>query len=209
MNAPTVMERLRAETADLHAGAESTDFQQGMAGGRLTRAEYTAWLGQMLHVHRTLERPLRELRRDPRFAALREEQFQEPYLLADLAALESAPEEHPALPATEALVAEIARASAEAPLALLGFHYVLEGSNNGNRFIAKRLVPALELGETGWSYLDPYGESQREKWGAFKRDMDAVGFETEQADALVAAARRMFQGIGEISVELSASRARS
>ena len=141
--APTVMERLRAETADLHSSAEGKDFQRRMVKGELTRDDYARWLGQMLLVHRALEAPLRALMGSPAFAALREEQLQEPYLLEDLDALGQDPAAVTPLPATAALVASIERAATETPLALLGYHYVLEGSNNGNRYIVRQLAPAL------------------------------------------------------------------
>jgi heme oxygenase len=205
--APTVMERLRAETADLHSSAEGKDFQRRMVAGELTRDDYARWLGQMLLVHRALEAPLRSLMLagSPAFAALREEQMQEPYLLEDLDALGEDPDAVAPLPATAALIASVERAAAETPLALLGHHYVLEGSNNGNRYIARKLVPALGLNGRGHRYLDPYGAEQPAKWAQFKRDMDAVGFATEDADLLVAAAREMFTGIGQISEALDAS----
>ena len=142
----TIMTRLREETRDLHASAEGKAFQRRMLSGELSREEYVAWLGQMLLVHRALEAHLRRLwQTDPAFAALREEQFQEPYLLADLAALDDASGGHAPLAATAALIADIERAAVETPLALLGHHYVLEGSNNGNRYIVRRLAPALGI----------------------------------------------------------------
>lgn len=205
--APTVMERLRAETADLHSSAEGKDFQKRMVKGELTREDYARWLGQMLLVHRALEAPLRGLllAGNPAFAALREEQMQEPYLLEDLDALGQDPRSFTPLAATAAMVAAIEQRAKETPLALLGYHYVLEGSNNGNRYIARKLVPALGLNGQGHRYLDPYGAEQPAKWAQFKRDMDAVGFSPEDADLLVTAAREMFTGIGEISEALDAS----
>ncbi len=113
MTDATVMTRLREETRDLHASAEGKAFQRRMLSGELSRDEYVDWLGQMLLVHRALEAPLRRLwASDPAFAPLREEQFQEPYLLADLAILDDDPAGHAPLPATAALIAEIERAAA-------------------------------------------------------------------------------------------------
>ena len=206
MGEATVMERLRAETADLHASAEGMRFQQNMVKGKLARADYCAWLGQMLHIHRALEAPLRARMTDANFVALRDEQMQEPYLLDDLEWMGIEPGSQPTLSATAAMIDEIERVAQESPLSLLGYHYVLEGSNNGNRFIARRLGPALGLDGKGCRYLDPYGEAQREKWALFKSDMDGVGFSSAEKDTLVAAARRMFEAIGAISGELAALR---
>ncbi len=203
MSDTTVMTRLRTETRDLHDTAEGRRFQQRMVAGELSRGDFADWLGQMLVIHRELEARLVEHRDDPRFAAVRDEQMQAPYLRDDLAVLGVEDTAITALPATRRLVADIVRASREDPLALLGFHYVLEGSNNGNRFIADKLLPALDLTPTrGGRYLAPYGDDQPAKWRQFKADMNAVGFATAETDTLVAAARRMFEGVSEISDEL-------
>ncbi len=155
-----VMERLKVGTQDMHSLAEGRQFQRRMLKGSITRHEYTDWLGQMLLIHRALEKHLLgRLTVDPLFAAVREEQFQEPNLKADLAALGSDTQAVTPLPATAALIADIDRAAAEEPLALLGYHYVLEGSKNGNRFIARQLVPALGLApRRADRYLDPFAK---------------------------------------------------
>lgn len=200
-----VMERLKTETADLHHAAERAEFQQRMVGGRLTRQEYVGWLGQMYLVHRALEAPLRRLwGDDPRFAALTAEQYQEPYLVADLETLGADPAAVVPLPATRALCERIELDAGHAPLRLLGYHYVLEGSNNGNRFIVRSLRPALGLTPgSGDRYLDPYGEAQVEIWRGFKEAMAAVAFTAAEEDALVAAARDMFAAITRLSEELA------
>lgn len=207
MPEPTVMERLKAETRELHDAAESRPFQKRLVSGELSREDYGVWLSQMLLVHRALEVPLREAWKETRaFAAVKEEQFQTPYLLADLAFLGIDAVAARPLPSTAALIADIERDAAEEPLALLGYHYVLEGSNNGNRFIVKKLAPALGLSrERGARYLDPYGDEQRAKWAAFKADMNAVGFGKQECDTLVAAACRMFEAVTALSDELLAS----
>lgn len=198
-----VMEALRSGTAELHQLAESQDFQRRMARGELTRPEYAAWLGQMLLIHRALESALAELRpSDRRFDPVVVEHFKEPNLVADLAAL-GAGEAEP-LPATRRILERIAAARRDEPLRLLGFHYVLEGSMNGNRFLARRLGPALGLtAGRGDRYLDPYGDRQREIWSQFKQEMLRVGFTPGDGELLVDGAREMFRAISELSVELA------
>lgn len=200
MDMKTVMDRLREGTADLHRGAEGSGFMQRMAAGTLSRDEYARWLVQMLHLHRAYEGRLRAHLGEADFAALREEQFQEPYLLEDLATLGVDPAAWPPLPAVEGFAADAS--GAVQPLELLGWHYVLEGSNNGNRFIARRLLPALGLVAGGGRYLDPYGAEQPAKWAAFKQAMVEREFSAEQGDTLLAAARRMFAVVGELGAQL-------
>lgn len=198
-----IMARLRDESADLHHQAETQEFQQRMFRGALGRDEYAAWLGQMWLVHRELEAALGRLRvADPRFAAVRAEHFKSARLAADLTALGAA--EPAPLPATARLLARIADLGRREPLALLGYHYVLEGSCNGNRILARRLLPALGLdAATAGRYLDPYGERQREVWARFKEEMQAVELAPAERDALVAAARELFAAIGDLSIELN------
>lgn len=198
-----IMLRLRNETADLHQRAESQTFQQRMFGGALTRPEYASWLGQMWLVHRALESELERVRSsDPRFAPVRADHCKAERLAADLAAVGGA--EPKPLPSTARLIARIAAAAREEPLRLLGYHYVLEGSTNGNRILARRLLPALGLdAATAGRYLDPYGDRQREVWARFKEEMQQVELSTAECDLLVHAARELFAAIADLSAELA------
>ena len=200
----TIMERLKAETQPMHDSAEGKALQKALLSGRVSREAYAAWLGQMLVVHRAVERPLRDLRsRDARVArVVRDEQFQEQYLTDDLAALGA--KAAPPTPGVAAFVEEIARSAAEAPIAVLGMHYVLEGSNNGNRFIAMAVRKGLGLAPgRGDRYLDPYGERQRPLWQQFKDDMNACEFTPTEQERMIAGARAMFAGIARLSDDLA------
>lgn len=191
-----ITERLRTETRDLHTKAEKAPLQEALVKGKLPREVYADMLEQMLLVHRELEQAIREHRPSvPALAAVvTDEQFQEPYILEDLAHFGRDPGSITALPETREAVAEIRRTAREEPLGLLGLHYVLEGSNNGNRFIAKAAAPAMGLSESGGlRYLLPYGERQPEVWGAFKENLAACEFSDSEKDTLVEAAKRMFE----------------
>jgi heme oxygenase len=201
--ATSLMQRLKEGTWDLHTRAERHDLQQRMAKGELRLEEYVSWLGQMFLVHRALERRLRAHRGHRTLAALRDEQFQEPYLREDLEHFGVVPDSVEPLPATARLIDRIERVAGD-PAALLGFHYVLEGSHNGNRFVAAALRRKLGLqAGHGDRYLDPYGEAQRDLWAAFKRDVDASGATDEECGRMVASARELFAAIYELSGELS------
>lgn len=201
---PTLSAKLKDGTWDLHAQAEKQTFQQNLVKGKITREAYAGWLAQMLLIHTALERRLRDLcEQDPRVAAVvTDEQQQEPYLLADLAALGYDKPAEP-LPSTGKLTESIDAAAKTEPLRLLGYHYVLEGSNNGNSFIARAVRPALGLEPgSGDRYLDPYGERQRAVWASFKEAIDGQEFSTAEQDAMIEAAREMFASISELSAEL-------
>ena len=204
MTEQTVMTRLKGETWDLHSKAENREFQKRMVRGLIDRDEYAAWLGQMWLIHSTLDGFVRaRLGVDPAFAAVDADQLQSGRLHRDLEAVSVDPERIEALPATRALQERIVRAAVEDPLRLLGHHYVLEGSTNGNGFIARKLREVLRFeGDRGFDYLDPYGDAQKKRWAGFKAAMTALRWSEDEIDRLVAAARETFEAIGQLSLEL-------
>ncbi len=202
----SIGDRLRKETRDLHDAAEQHAFQRSLFKGTLPREMYIANLGQLYLVHKALEARIRERISDtPALAGVvREYQFQEPYLAEDLAHFGVDIGSIQPVPATSALIEKIERAAETAPVALLGHHYVLEGSNNGSRYIARNVAKAygLSMGGPGLRYLDPYGEDQPAKWMEFKTDLLAVSLSESEQDIVVSAAREMFSAIAAIGGEL-------
>jgi len=198
----TVMERLRAETAAHHARAEGKAIQRDMVAGSIVRERYAAWLGQMLLVHRALERAI-DARRShfAPLAVVTDEQRHSARIEQDLRFYDAdVPSIRPS-PGAAGLIARIAEADGPT---LLGMVYVLEGSMNGNRYIVMALRKGLDLnpGE-GDRYLDPYGEHQRPKWAAWKGAVDAEAISPAEADAAVAGAGAMFDGVAAISDDLA------
>lgn len=191
----SVMERLRDATHELHVRAERHPFQGALVRGALQTDAYIAYLGQMLCVHTALER---RLRRHGDHAAInavvKDHQYQEAYLEQDLRFFGRDPGAAKPLDGASALIGRIESAS---ELELLGMHYVLEGSNNGSRFIAKGVARTLilEPGQPGLKYLDPYGDAQRERWQDFKDAMDDTEFGEEDVSKLINGAAAMFEGI--------------
>lgn len=204
------MPRLRESTAELHESVEKHPFQVSLMAGTLSRQAFAEFLGQMWMVHRFLEAQLRVHRGTvPAMeAVVHDYQFKEKHLVADLSFFGFELESVQATPATVRLFETIKNLSEQAPFALLGMHYVLEGSTNGGKFVAKRVSAAFGLvGPDGLRYLDPYGDQQRGHWQTFKQSMDAQDFNPEQQEMLVAAAKTMFSSIGAICEDLWRARA--
>lgn len=198
-------ERLKNETWPLHQTAEQSPFQQMLVSGRLGREGYVEFLRQMRFVHAALEGHLQRATTSlPALANIvREYQYQAGYLDEDLRFFHAAEQAVRPLPATEQVIAEIDRVAARDPLALLGMHYVLEGSNNGSKYIARALQRALNLQPgPGLRYLDPYGDSQREYWRQFKSDLDAARFTDDEVSRLVEGARTMFVSITRVGASI-------
>lgn len=199
-----LMGRLRERTGEHHARAEQRELQQRMVKGRLTRAEYGAWIGQMLLVHRALERAVEAARALPEsdvLGAILPEHYHSRNLEQD-AKFYDLPAAT-ALPSTARLIAKIESAADRSAYEVFGMYYVLEGSMNGNVYIAKALGRGLGLTEDGGlAYLTPYGARQREVWSEFKQAGDGVSASEEQMIAAENAAKAMFDGIAEMSDEV-------
>ncbi|MCG3122851.1 MAG: hypothetical protein GIKADHBN_01254 [Phycisphaerales bacterium] len=197
---------LRESTAELHTQAERSALQRLLVTGRATREQYAQHLAQMLVVHRALDSALRSAAtRHPAVATVvRDEHYQEPYLIEDLAFLGVDAGSIEPVASAAAIVEEIKRVEEECPAALLGYHYVLEGANNGNRYIAKAVAGSLSVrpGEPGTRYLDPYGERQRPIWAQFKVDIDSVAVTERERARIIECARRMFEAVARIGDEV-------
>jgi len=109
--------------------------------------------------------------------------------------------------ATHRLVAATGRREREEPLSLLGQLYVLEGSTNGAKVLARVLSRAWRTDGAGLSSLDPYGDEQPERWSAFKLEMDALGLDEQAQAGLVEAARETFLAIADISDQIAGDHA--
>jgi heme oxygenase len=206
---------LYAKTRDLHEVVEHHPFQQALLKGNLPQERYVAFLGEMYAIHTTLDAALgthgettEVLRR-----VLADYRSQKPFLKADLAFFGQKPgslieRTKPAgmKPATEGFTQRLERTSDANPISLVGFLYVLEGSRNGGRVIARSVRNAYRLSDgQGTAFLDPYGENQRERWQRFKGSLDNLVLSETDRAAVVEGAREAFLGMNELSDALNQS----
>src|SRR5262249_23486156 len=155
----------------------------------VTRDQYGAWLSQMFHVHAALEAAVAGVAEsEPRVRVVDRPTAHSQNIRNDLAALGlavAAP-----LPAVEALVPRISSAGI---WALVGMQYVLEGSMNGNKYIAMGVRRGLGLTPgAGDTYLDPYGDGQRPVWAAYRAALDGLELVGTDQDEAVRGAQTMF-----------------
>lgn len=204
----SLADALREKTKDAHTRAEKHPMQARLVKGEATREQYAAWLGQMLHVWRGVDAAIAKLAaRDPRVAAM-----VKPYhahaerIVADLKFLGQCGGCHPAVPAASRFAMWVSVAAANSDPAVVGAWYVLEGSANGGRYIAKALSRTLDLpGPEGLTALDPHGEAQRERWQAWRADLDAQRWNAAERNAVIAAASATFDAVYEVMEEMSAA----
>ncbi len=202
----SLADALREKTKDAHARAEKHPMQARLVKGEATREQYAAWLGQMLHMWKALDAVVVKLAsRDPRVAAM-----VKPYhphaerIAADLKFLGQCGGCHPAVPAASGFAMWLSVAAANSDPAVIGAWYVLEGSANGGRYIAKALSRALDLpGPDGLMALDPHGERQREYWQAWRADLDAQPWKGYERDAIIAAAAATFDAVWSVMEEMT------
>jgi heme oxygenase len=201
------MRRLKAETRDLHSHAESRTLQRAIASGSIDRDAFTSYLGQLYHVHRSLESALDESSDENSAISTvaTTDRMHVPHLNRDLGYFEIDSNEIEAGEAATRFASVIEQTKTSNPIALLGALYVLEGSTNGGRFLARSLRQAWNLDGDGLSYFDPYGEEQPQRWAAFKRDMDGADFDADQEASILEMARATFIAIAQISDEVAGS----
>ena len=206
MNVP-VMELLRDSTAELHKSAENSRLQRELVKGELPFERYADYMEQLWVIHRALEKTLAEAEsRDERLAGMAEAAAMHVrHLEVDLAEMRRDIGEIEPTKAAWDLAQTIELDATTDPVMLAGHFYVLEGSMNGNSFIAKKVGQIYELKpNAGLKYLYSYGETQRPRWMAFKDVMNAHAFDSREREGLVERAKGVFHAIRAIADELDA-----
>ncbi|MEO0631509.1 MAG: biliverdin-producing heme oxygenase, partial [Planctomycetota bacterium] len=183
---------------DLHQSAENGTVAKGLISGGLSKADYTTLVSQMYLFNKRLDEAVRSHRdAQPSLKALiDDEQLQTPYYEADLKDLGVDAGALEAAPGTAEAIALVDRVENENPADLLALHYVREGANNGNRFVARKLMQVWGQSDlAGMKHLDPYGDSQRAKWETFKTVLNDQPFSDDEKRSLVATGREMFKAV--------------
>lgn len=209
-NNSTLTRTLYTETRDLHNKVERHPFQQALLRGQLPLERYVDFLREMVHIHSavdgahaTLSNGLEHLN-----PVLEEYRSHLPFLEEDLkyygAKLSpSADQNQPGSTASADFINRLAKTTESEPASLIGFLYVLEGSRNGGRVIARIVRTTYQLPpDQGTSFLDPHGEDQLAFWQRFKEKLDGIALTDAQKAAVVQGARDAFLGMIEVSESL-------
>ena len=195
--------------ADLHEKAEHASVPSRMVSGEMTTDEYRVMLQQDAIWNKALDKAILEHREGNTYlkALVDDIQLQGPYFDEDLAHFNITDECEPT-PGVRAMCQTIQEAAEGNTLTLLGLHYVREGANNGNHYVAKKLRAAWNVeGDDGLRSLDPYGKNQRALWEKFKTTLDAQPFTDEEKDHMVQSGRVMFERVMAIHEDLAAATA--
>ncbi len=197
---PLIMQLLREATQPLHDQAESNEFQRMLGRGKLSRDSYSRYLQELLTMHKALNEQLEKNADHPAVkTVVKDYHLDLTCLRNDLNHFQLIDDPGP-LGSTRQLMASFEKTS---PSGLLGFLYVLEGSTNGAKMIARNLRQGLELPENeGASYFDRYQDQQRPRWMAFKESMNSCDFSSEDETLILDKAREMFKYFSEIGGEI-------
>jgi heme oxygenase (biliverdin-IX-beta and delta-forming) len=201
-----VMDALRESTKDMHNDAEGHEFQHSLGSGKLDRARYVTYLEQLYLLHEHLAGLLGQCAKSsPQIdAVVQDYHHDHSKVLGDLKYFGKEGADARPLQATRKICARMDQYAKSNPINLLGHLYVLEGSTNGAKFMAKNIVSGMNLPEEhGASYFDRYGDKQRERWTAFKERMNGNNFSPTEISGLVEAGKEMFIAFFEIGDELS------
>ena len=193
----SLADALKERTNDMHRHAETRPLQKALVGGKATRNQLATYLAQLGHLHQTIE-DLIDALPEPARAIASHSSLHSRSVARDLQTLEITPE---VLPETAHLADELRYHCAQQPFFIIGALYVLEGSMNGNKYIARGLAGSLGLapGHPGLSYWDPYGDNQRSKWIGFRTALDTITRTQTEEQAVHDGAAYMFKAVAEIS----------
>lgn len=176
MRGGALREKLRAETAAIHARLHRHPGLSAAASGAIDRNSYRALLIRLYGFHRAFEAHIGA------FTPLEEGSTRSALLASDLEALGVASDEREAIPLCVALAPIFSSAEA------LGALYVVEGSTLGGAHIARALQSASTPpgGAKGYRFFSNDGVS-RPAWKELLARLEAIRDPREERAAIAAA----------------------
>lgn len=196
--AQPLADHLKDATRDAHTKAEQHAVQRAMVQGHASAEQIAMHLAQSAVMHRSLEAALADSS-DARVKALYSLALPRAGM-AEQGARALCPSASFDTPAAEEIAARIERDRADAA-SLIGYFYVAEGSTNGNRYILRAIMGSLRLREP-LAFFDPYGESQRARWGEFRGVLNSTVVSDAEREHALQAAGRMFDWASDLADEV-------
>ena len=196
-----LMAELRETTRDAHQRLEALPFASALAENQLPLESYVGYLRVMAVIHSVLEHEL-PVEADERIDRVWSDDMRRlPALRRDLGYFSSQAVRDitPAHSAVESVANRLLQRSVEAPLSMLGYLYVLEGSRLGAIVLSKMVKRTFGLQEgRGLVYLEGHGDETQTHWEAFRTRMNDIVLSTEERQAIVDTAVEAFEGIHKV-----------
>lgn len=196
-----IMERLRAETRDVHRHAEGLAFFTALEAGTLPLASYVGLLHALGIIYDVFEREMLHAQQHLIAAVWDDSLRKLPLIQRDLAYFQ--PQNPPAAPVAalraQLLAQSIRQRGSADPGALLGYLYVLEGSTLGGLVLRDQVARAFGLRDSnGLAYLSSYERATKAHWREFGQCMERTQPGSIEQQQMIDAAHEMFTGIGRI-----------
>ncbi|MDB4976721.1 MAG: hypothetical protein JWN48_5062 [Myxococcaceae bacterium] len=195
----TGLDRIRAATWELHEQLEHKHYSRAVLDGSLPRAHYASFLRALWQVHVELERALESGKAlDTRALSGPGVVERRALLESDLAQLQVGLDDVDAASLAALVLAQQLRLAAmREPAQLLGFAYVLEGSQLGGLVQAAALEHRAEL-QGGLRYLTSRGRETRAHFAQFVAGLEPLLADKATLHAAVRGARAAFLGFSHI-----------
>ncbi|TPV94366.1 MAG: biliverdin-producing heme oxygenase [Myxococcales bacterium FL481] len=202
-----VMMRLREETRHQQRNAEAIPFSRALILRALPCWRYVGQLRALYTIHRALESAL-AASAHPTVTKVWHDGLCKRALLADdlefFAPFRHA-EDIRAARAAHRFAQRIGTVARAAPVALLGYLYVLEGATLGTAVVHRHVAEAYGLEQgSGLAYYRAYGNDVRSRWHDFKARMNAAVEKDREQDLVVQGAREGYRYISAVLGALSA-----
>jgi heme oxygenase len=194
-----LLEALRAATRTPHDRIDHSELAHAVADGSITVQRYASFLRAVHAVLSALEETI-ELSEVPALRSACAHGFERRARLArDLAHLRADLHGVDAAVLYALLLAQRMRRDARSgPAMLLGYLYVIEGSQLGGLFQKKALENRQEFREGGLSYLSGAGRDTQPQFRAFVAKLEACLTDDAAIASAVAGATRAFEGFEAI-----------
>lgn len=209
MNNKSVMETLKDNSWDLHKKAERTSFMTNIFQGDLDVSSLLQYLEQLYFIHSVLDILLEQamVETSPISDTINKEQFQAARLLSDMKCHGVSPDPVSILPATAEFIETMKSSVIKSDTALLGFHYVFEGSKMGGMIISKALINTCDwLSDECLSYFNPYGDDLFSNWMTFAQTVNKMDLNQDEVEEACRAARVTFKALIQITSNISNNR---
>jgi heme oxygenase len=191
----TTIEHLRAGTRVRHDAVEALPFFTELAAGRLSLDGYVSFLRSSRALFGAVENAAAASPHAAVAALFNADDAAGASLDADLAALDTVP--HRTLSDAELRAAsaahELSLAARADPLRLLGYLYILVGSQLGGMVLRGQVAGALGLsGPAGLEFVGRGGAHAASRWRTFCARLDALPLTAAETGVVVAAADELF-----------------
>jgi len=195
MNQPTLREKLKSATADLHVSLEKTSLAHALTNGTIELKAYGEYLYCLSALHHDIETVVLEINEWGNFGIDIVHHLRHQLLNEDLNALEFKTVYPRPIPPFEIAI--------DFPAAI-GIMYVLEGSTMGGRYLAQRLTYLTGVDAMpATRYFQAYGDQTMARWQEYCLFLDRYGVQhPEMEEQVVDAACYLFRYLEELMHEL-------